>query len=61
MAMKVKNMLQVKVMPLSPETPVFRMPDMEDEDEGRPLEVPQHQVIDREDGKSFFLFNVTLK
>ncbi|XP_060568887.1 next to BRCA1 gene 1 protein-like isoform X2 [Ruditapes philippinarum] len=49
MAMKVKNMLQVKVMPLSPETPVFRMPDVEDEEEGRPLEVPQQQVIDRED------------
>ncbi|XP_053386661.1 next to BRCA1 gene 1 protein-like isoform X2 [Mercenaria mercenaria] len=49
-----KDMLQVKVMPLSPETPVFRMPDVEEEEQQMPpLEpnprVPQPQVIDRED------------
>lgn len=67
MAMRAENQLQVKVLPLSPETPVFRMPDVEDEDEMPLLDpnpsvpqiipqtvtqtVPQPQVIEREDGK----------
>lgn len=49
MAMKSKNQLSVKVIPLSVEASVFRMPDVDQEGQGPSPDVPQPQVIERED------------